>query len=308
MTKLKHILSVDQFDDEFINTIFHYAKKIEDNPNQYRNVAHDKIISNLFYEPSTRTSSSFYSAITKLGGSVIPINEMSYSSVSKGENLEDTIRTMSQYCDAIVLRHSNNEAANIAASVSDVPIINAGAGTGSHPTQAVLDLYTIIKEKGKVDGLSITFVGDLKHGRTVHSLVKLLRHYNVNINFVAPRGFEIPEEYINPVIDTVTSSLSDVIRDTDVFYITRLQKERIDLTKLGAVYSDDYCINNDVMANAKHDSIVLHPLPRVTEIHPEFDTDPRAVYFRQVKNGLYVRMAILMYLFNANIDTYVQRM
>lgn len=301
---LNHILSVDQFDDEFINKIFSYARRIEENPNQYRNVLSGKILTNLFYEPSTRTSSSFHSAMVRLGGDVIPINEVSYSSVSKGESLPDTIRTMEQYSDIIVLRHHNVGAANIAAEYSSVPIINAGDGIGEHPSQSMLDLYTIIKEKGKVDGLTITFVGDLKHGRTVHSLVKLLRHYDVKINFVAPLGFEIPDEYINP-IDTITVNLSNVVQETDVFYITRLQKERIS-ADLPTVYSDDYCINNDVMFHAKSDAVVMHPLPRLSEINSEFDNDPRAVYFKQVKNGLYVRMAILMYLFNSDINKYVK--
>lgn len=283
---MKHLLSVDQFSLDFLNDIFESSKRIKDGHYNPR-MLYGKVSTNLFYEPSTRTSSSFYSAMVRLGGSVIPINDVQYSSVSKGENLEDTIRTMSCYSDLIVLRHFEEGAAAIAAGVSEVPIINAGDGKGEHPTQALLDYFTIRYRFGDVNTLNVAFSGDLKYGRTVHSLVKLLRLYNTKFTFIAPTQFQIPEKYLKPG-DTITESLHD-LNDADVLYLTRVQKERH-----SSELDYEYKFTTKHLAHMKEDSIIMHPLPRVGEISRKIDSDPRAFYFKhQMKNGLFVRMALL---------------
>ena len=281
------VLSVDQFSKSDITDIFATADRLAVSRTMPLG---GKTIANLFYEPSTRTSSSFYAAMTKLGGSVIPINEVNYSSVSKGETLEDTIRTLECYADAIVLRHYDDDATERAVSVSSVPIINAGNGSGEHPTQALLDLYTIQREHGRIDGLTVTMMGDLKYGRTVHSLSKLLRLYDVKLQFVAPDALRMPREYRRDG-DTEYGDLDDVIADTDVLYVTRVQKERIP----GAIGIDfNYAVTPDHMARARNDMALMHPMPRVGEIPASLDNDPRAAYFRQMRYGLYVRMSLLV--------------
>jgi aspartate carbamoyltransferase len=257
-----------------------------------------KILASVFYEPSTRTSSSFTSAMERLGGSVIPINEVRYSSVSKGESLPDTIRTLECYADVIVLRHPETGAAAQAARYAHKPIINAGDGIGEHPTQALLDLFTILAELGNIDGLTITFLGDLRFGRTVHSLARLLSLYNVKINYVSPEILRLPPEILAEVAatgtpQTETRDLSTVLGETDVLYVTRVQKERFtDEAEYEAV-KGSYVIDPATMKAAKDEMIVMHPLPRVGEISMDFDDDPRAAYFRQMEYGLYVRMALL---------------
>ena len=281
------VLSVDQFSKPDITDIFGTADRLAVSRTMPLS---GKTIANLFYEPSTRTSSSFYAAMTKLGGNVIPINEVNYSSVSKGETLEDTIRTLECYADAIVLRHYDDDATERAFSVSSVPIINAGNGAGEHPTQALLDLYTIQREHGRIDGLTITMMGDLKYGRTVHSLSKLLRLYDVKLQFVAPDELRLPQEYRGDG-DTEYSDLDDVIANTDILYVTRVQKERIP----GAIDIDfNYAVTPEHMARARDDMALLHPMPRVGEIPASLDSDPRSAYFRQMRYGLYVRMALLV--------------
>lgn len=287
---LRHILSVDQFDKEFIDELFvatdFFRKTVERNGISER--AKGRVLSNLFYEPSTRTSSSFFAAMTRLGGSVVPINDVTYSSVSKGEILEDTIRTLACYSDCIVLRHNEVGAATRAAAVSPVPIINAGDGVGEHPTQALLDLFTVWMEQGTLEGVAVTMMGDLKHGRTVHSLAKLLRKFGAQLRFVAPSGLEMPSEYVQ-IGDAETESLDDVLGHTDVLYVTRVQKER--LADPSQVF--DYGITLEHMTRAKPTMSLMHPLPRVNEIPQEIDADPRAAYFRQMRYGLFVRMALL---------------
>jgi aspartate carbamoyltransferase len=257
-----------------------------------------KVLTNLFYEPSTRTSSSFVAAIQRLGGSVIQINNVTFSSVSKGETLQDTVKTLECYSDAIVLRHPEKGSAAEAAAAASKPIINAGDGPGEHPTQALLDAYTIVEEMGTLDGLTITMVGDLKYGRTVHSLARLLTMYDVKINYVSPEILAMPEYLVTEVAatgteQTETTDLESVLGDTDVLYVTRIQKERFeDPTDYDNV-KDSYVITSQVMQGAKDNMIVMHPLPRVGEIAPEFDNDPRAAYFRQMEYGMYVRMALL---------------
>ena len=281
------VLSVDQFSKSDIADIFATADRLAVSRTMPLG---GKTIANLFYEPSTRTSSSFYAAMTRLGGSVIPINEVNYSSVSKGETLEDTIRTLECYADAIVLRHYDDDATERAIGVSSVPIINAGNGSGEHPTQALLDLYTIQREHGRIDGLTITMMGDLKFGRTVHSLSKLLRLYDVKLRFVGPDELRLPREYRRDG-DAEYSDLDDVIADTDVLYVTRVQKERIP----GAIDIDvNYAVTPEHMARARDDMVLMHPMPRVGEIPASLDDDPRSAYFRQMRYGLYVRMALLV--------------
>jgi aspartate carbamoyltransferase len=281
------VLSVDQFSKPDIADIFATADRLAVSRTTPLG---GKTIANLFYEPSTRTSSSFYAAMTRLGGNVIPINEVNYSSVSKGETLEDTIRTLECYADAIVLRHYDEDATERAVRVASVPIINAGNGSGEHPTQALLDLYTIQREHGRIDGLTVTMMGDLKYGRTVHSLSKLLRLYDVELRFVAPEELSMPRAYVLKG-DAEHGDLDEVIADTDVLYVTRVQKERIP----GAIDIDfNYAVTPEHMARARGDMALMHPMPRVGEIPASLDSDPRAAYFRQMRYGLYVRMALLV--------------
>ena len=281
------VVSVDQFSRNDIDEVFALAARLSVGRTMPLT---GKSIVNLFYEPSTRTSSSFYAAMTRLGGSVIPINEVNYSSVTKGETLEDTIRTLECYADALVLRHYEEDATERAVSVASVPIINAGNGAGEHPTQALLDLYTISKERGQIDGLNITLMGDLKHGRTVHSLVKLLRMYDVQLNFVSPQELSLPSSYLTSE-DSQYIDLSPIIEKTDILYVTRVQRERLADTM---VIDFSYAVTREDMERAKENLVLMHPLPRVGEIPAELDSDPRAAYFRQMKYGLYVRMGILV--------------
>lgn len=288
------LISVDQFDREGLASLFELATNLE---NKQRNIVlnHRTVCTNLFYEPSTRTSSSFASAIMKLGGNVIPINDVSFSSVSKGETLEDTIRVIGGYSDVIVLRHSEVGSAKRAASVSTVPVINAGDGVGEHPTQALLDLYTIHKKFDLNRPLSVALVGDLCHGRTVHSLLKLLRLYDVQVHLVSPPGLEMPSN-LTQQGDSVHRDLWGCIQQVDVVYMTRVQKERIEDPQLSA-QSHDYNITLELMNLAKSNMILMHPLPRMDEIPVVLDKDPRSIYFEQTKNGLWIRQAIFANLF-----------
>lgn len=290
-----HLLSVDQFDQNYISALFRLTDAISVAAPGVFGVPNTTVATNLFYEPSTRTSSSFYSAMAKLGGSVIPINDVSFSSVSKGETLEDTIQVIAQYSDVIVLRHPEKGSAARAARVSKVPIINGGDGVGEHPTQALLDLYTIYKHKSLNKPLSIALVGDLKHGRTVHSLLKLLRMYDVQIHLVSPPGFQMPAELV-ATKDISHTHLGECIDQVDVVYMTRVQKERIQdpdlLQQIG-----NYAMTGDLMQRANSDMILMHPLPRVDELPAYLDTDPRSKYFEQTHNGLLIRQAIFYSLF-----------
>ncbi len=295
------ILAVKQFDPALIDEVFAVAAEMRSMHERVggTDLLRGRVLTCLFYEPSTRTSSSFIAAMERLGGSVIPITQgVQFSSVSKGETLHDTICTLEQYSDVIVLRHPETGAAEIAAAAASIPVINAGDGAGEHPTQALLDLFTIKQELGTLDGLHIAMVGDLRHGRTVHSLTELLLHYNVTLSFVSPEILRLPLTYMNQVKDAgkavrETYSIADVVGDADVIYVTRVQKERFaDLTQYEEV-KDFYRVTPDIMAQAKPRSVIMHPLPRVSEIDVRVDADPRAAYFRQVKNGMYVRMALL---------------
>ncbi len=296
----RDILSVRQFDRDNLRYIFRVAEEMRSMVERFgsADLLQGKILANLFYEPSTRTSSSFSAAMQRLGGRVIAINEVVYSSVSKGESLPDTIRTLESYADVIVLRHPEVGAAAIAAHYARKPVINAGDGVGEHPTQALLDLFTIQEELGQIDGLKVAMVGDLKYGRTVHSLTRLLCLYDVDLYFVSPDILVMPPEILEEVRQaglayTETRDIHDVIRDVDVLYVTRVQKERFtDLAQYEAV-KDCYVVDPELMTLAKEKMIVMHPLPRVGEISYAVDDDPRAAYFRQMVNGMYIRMALL---------------
>ena len=296
----RDILSVKQFSREDLKYIFGVAEEMAAIVRRVgaTDLLKGTVLANVFYEPSTRTSSSFTAAMQRLGGSVIPINEVRYSSVTKGESLPDTIRTLEAYADVVVLRHPEVGASANAARYSHKPVINAGDGIGEHPTQALLDLFTIQRELGKVDGLHVAMVGDLKYGRTVHSLARLLCLYDVEMSFVSPDILRLPEEVMDEVASAgktfhETHAIEDVIEDVDVLYVTRVQKERFsDLSEYETV-RNLYEVTKELMARAKSDMIVMHPLPRVGEIHYDVDADPRAAYFRQMENGMFIRMALL---------------
>ena len=257
-----------------------------------------RVLATMFYEPSTRTSTSFDAAMQRLGGRVVAVDHGS-SSVKKGETLQDTIRTLSCYSDAIVLRHPSEESADIAAKYSPVPIINAGNGTKEHPTQALLDLFTIREELGTVNGITVTFMGDLKYGRPVHSLCHLLRHYQVRVQLVAPKELQIPAEIRQQLIDNnmlIAESeelTKEILARSDVLYCTRVQEERFADKEQYQRLKDTYIVDNKILSNAKQHMCVMHPLPRTNEIREEVDFDQRAAYFRQMRHGLFIRMALL---------------
>lgn len=294
------ILSVRQFDRAKLEYIFGVAHEMRIMVERFgsADLLQGKILANLFYEPSTRTSSSFMAAMLRLGGQVIPINNVQYSSVTKGESLPDTIRTLESYSDVIVIRHPDVGSAEIAARYAQKPIINAGDGVGEHPTQALLDFFTIVEDLGNVNGLKVAMVGDLKYGRTVHSLTKLLVNYDVEFSFVSPEILRMPQDVLDVVQKSghkysVTENVQDVVADADVLYITRVQKERFaDLSEYEHM-KDFYVVDDTLMAQAKQRMIVMHPLPRINEIAYTVDSDPRAAYFRQMRNGMYIRMALL---------------
>jgi aspartate carbamoyltransferase len=294
------VLSVRQFTRENLSYIFSVADEMKAVVKRVgsTDLLKGHVVACLFYEPSTRTSSSFIAAMSRLGGSVIPINEVRYSSVTKGESLPDTIRTLESYADVIVLRHPEVGASQVAAEYARKPVINAGDGVGEHPTQALLDMYTIRSELGKLDGLHVAMVGDLRYGRTVHSLARLLGLYDVQLTFVSPEILRLPLDVMNdvkakgrPVHETY--DVHEIIDKVDVLYVTRVQRERFaDQAQYDSV-KDYYIITSELMDHAKERMVVMHPLPRVNEISYTIDDDPRAAYFRQMENGMYIRMALL---------------
>lgn len=297
----KDIISVKQFgrsDLEYIFGVAHEMRGMVESIGTF-DLLKGKILANLFYEPSTRTSSSFTAAMERLGGSVIPINEVKYSSVTKGESLTDTVRTLECYADVIVLRHPEAGSAAIAAKAARKPVINAGDGTGEHPTQALLDTFTIMEELERLDHLNVTMLGDLKYGRTVHSLARLLSNFtNIKLNYVSPDILRMPKEVMEEVAarnipQAEFDSLENVLPETDVLYVTRVQKERFEDPAEYEKVKGAYVIDPSVMRAARQEMAVMHPLPRVGEISIDFDDDPRAAYFRQMEYGLYVRMALL---------------
>ncbi|MBE3130480.1 MAG: aspartate carbamoyltransferase [Acidobacteria bacterium] len=296
----KDIISVKQFsrsDLEYVFAVAHEMRVMVERVGTF-DLLKGKILANLFYEPSTRTSSSFAAAMERLGGSVISINEVRYSSVAKGESLPDTIRTLECYADVIVIRHPELGSAAIAAEAARKPVINAGDGVGEHPTQALLDAFTIHEELVQMDDLTVTMLGDLKYGRTVHSLSRLLSLYNAKLNYVSPEILRMPPEIIaeleaKGIRQAEHNALDKVLPETDVLYVTRVQRERFESEEVYNSVKGAFIVDKNIMAGAKKKMIVMHPLPRVTEINVDFDDDPRAAYFRQMEFGLYVRMALL---------------
>jgi aspartate carbamoyltransferase catalytic subunit len=302
MLKGRHLLEPMDLTTKEIDEICLLAEKIIDNPKKYRNVCQGQILATLFFEPSTRTRLSFEAAMLRLGGSVIGFSDSSSSSVSKGESIVDTIKVISCYADIIAMRHPKEGAPKIAAMNTNIPIINAGDGGHHHPTQTLTDLLTIKRAKKRFDNLTIGLCGDLKFGRTVHSLVKaMLRYPNNKFIFISPKELEIPD-YIKDELKEKriefmeVTKMEEVLPKLDILYMTRVQKERFfneeDYIKL----KDTFILDKEKMKLANKNMIVMHPLPRVNEIHPEVDNDKRAYYFEQVKNGMYVRMALIMKL------------
>lgn len=297
---MNHIIESQQFDQKFINKIFAIADKLE---KKTETPLKGKIMASLFYEPSTRTRFSFESAMLRLGGGVITTeNAKEFSSAAKGETLEDSIRVINNYADIIVLRHYEEGASKRASVVSQIPVINAGDGIGQHPTQALLDLYTIQRELGKIDGISIALVGDLKHGRTIRSLAYFLGKYKeVEVFFVSPKPLRIGSDikvYLkkHKVNFKEVENLESIIDRVDVLYQTRIQKERFKTDKEYKKFKGCYQIDLRLVSKMKQKSIVMHPLPRVDEILLEVDSSPKAVYFKQARYGLLIRMALLKYL------------
>jgi len=295
------VLTAAQFSREQIEQLFARADDFAARLDQGERLRalDGKLLATVFYEPSTRTRLSFEAAMQRLGGGVISVAEAkTASSVVKGETLPDTIRTIANYADAIVLRHSEIGAAQIAAEASSVPILNAGDGAGEHPTQALLDLYTIRAEKKTIDGLRVALVGDLKNGRTVHSLARALSNFQVEFSLVAPAALAMPIEVTDYLRakDFVVEETNDMARSlqkADVVYMTRVQKERFADVKQYEKLKNFFILNRAVIENAKPGLVVMHPLPRVDEIATDVDAMPNAAYFRQMKNGVYVRMALL---------------
>ena len=293
----RDIISIEDFSREEINYILDKSKEMEQTASKNSDLLKGKILATLFFEPSTRTRLSFEAAMLKLGGSTIGFAEMESTSVRKGENLADTIRTVENYADVIALRHPLDGAAKLAAEYSKVPLINGGSGSEEHPTQALLDLYTIQKEKGKIDKLKIALVGDLRYGRTVHSLAYALSMYDVQITLVSPESLRMRREVLRTIQDKIsvveTANIERVIAQVDVLYMTRIQRERFPDPAEYAKVKGIYKIDLKTLGNAKNDLIILHPLPRLDEISPEIDSTPLARYFQQVQSGITVRMALL---------------
>jgi len=299
----RDIVSIRSFTREEIDYILEVSSAMEPLVEKGSDMLRGKVLAELFFEPSTRTMLSFQTAMYKLGGNVIGFAEPGVSSIWKGESLADTVRVVESYSDVIVLRHPLEGAARFAAEYAKVPVINAGSGAEEHPTQALLDLYTILKSKGKIDGLNIVLMGDLRYGRTVHSLAYALSLYDVRLSLISPSLLKMRPEVIEDIKDRIEVSehtnLMEVLLDADVLYVTRIQKERFpDLGEYEKVRGS-YVIDLNVLKKAKEDLVVLHPLPRVDEIAVEVDSTPFAKYFEQARNGVVVRMALLALVLGA---------
>lgn len=294
--KNKSLVSIDDLSTEEMVSILDLAEKFEKEPSQ--RLLEDRVIATLFFEPSTRTRLSFESAISRLGGKIVGFTDASSSSVTKGETLNDTIRTVNSYCDLIVMRHPIEGSARLASEVADVPVVNAGDGANQHPTQTMLDLYSIRKTQKSLDNLNIFLVGDLKYGRTVHSLLMAMSRWNTTFNFISPEELKMPVEY-KLYLDKLGlkyyehSDFTDIIKEADIIYMTRVQKERfsdpIEYEKVKNVY----VLRNHMLRDTKDNLRVLHPLPRVNEIHQDVDVNKKSYYFQQALNGVYTRQAIL---------------
>ena len=291
------LVSISDIGKDEIMRLLRQASYFEANPNQ--RILQGKVVATLFFEPSTRTRLSFETAVNRLGGRIIGFSDASTTSSSKGETLKDTIKMVSNYADLIVMRHYLEGAARYATEVTDVPVINAGDGANQHPTQTMLDLYSIYKTQGTLDNLTITMVGDLKYGRTVHSLLMALQYFNPTFNFIACKELEMPREYIRFCdehgikYNEYRDFTPEVINNTDILYMTRVQRERFtDIMEYEKV-KDLYNLNVKMLEGSRDNLRVLHPLPRVNEIDQDVDDSPKAYYFQQAKNGLYARQAII---------------
>ena len=301
----KDIISVRDLNKQKLEVIFEATNKIIDmDPNKRRELARGKALGYLFYEPSTRTRLSFEAAMALIGGTSLGISDVSSSSTQKGESLADTVKIMSIYSDVLVLRHSLDGSSRFAAEVSSKPVINGGSGTEEHPTQAIQDLFTIKKEKNKIDGLKIGIVGDLKYGRTVYSLLHALGNYNVEVHLISPQALKIRIDSTYDIKKrlsfTESTSLDEYIDDLDVVYVTRIQKERFPDEEEYLKVKGSYVIGLDVIKKMKEDAIILHPLPRLDEISVEVDKTKQARYFKQAEYGKYTRAALLGLLLNEN--------
>jgi len=294
--KNKSLVSINDYTKEDYLKIIEKAAEFEKNPVQ--KILDGKVIATLFFEPSTRTRLSFESAINKLGGRVIGFTDAASSSVKKGETLKDTIKTVANYSDLIVMRHPVEGSARYASEVSHVPVVNAGDGANQHPTQTLLDLYSIYKTQGTLENLNIFLVGDLKYGRTVHSLLMAMSHFNPTFNFISPEFLKMPKEY-KLFLDSKGikyyehEDFTEYISEADIIYMTRVQKERFSDPIEYEKVKDVYILRNNMLDNSKDNLKVLHPLPRVNEINDDVDDNPKAYYFEQALNGVYTRQAIL---------------
>ena len=302
---MRHLMSPLDFTTEELDRLFDLANDIERNPGKYAHSCDGRILATCFYEPSTRTRLSFESAMTRLGGQVIGFSDAASSSASKGESVSDTIRIISCYADICAMRHPKEGAPYVAAKAASIPVINAGDGGHQHPTQTLTDLMTIRSLKGRLDHMTVGLCGDLKFGRTVHSLVNALSRYgNINFVLISPEELKLPR-YVkeqslksNGIPYAQTTDLESVIPQLDILYMTRVQKERFFNEEDYIRLKDFYILDTAKMALARKDMLVLHPLPRVNEISVEVDDDPRAAYFRQARYGVYVRMALILTLLN----------
>lgn len=294
--KNKSLVSITDFSKEDYLKILDLAEEFEKNPDQP--LLRGYIVSTLFFEPSTRTRLSFESAVNRLSGSVIGFSDSSSTSVSKGETLNDTIRIVSNYCDLIVMRHPLEGSARYASEVARVPVINAGDGANQHPTQTLLDMFSIRKTQGKLDGINIFMVGDLKYGRTVHSLIMALSKFNTTFHFISPEELKIPPEY-KIYLDSLGlkyhehSDFTDIIEEADIIYMTRVQKERFSDPMEYEKTKNAYVLRSSMLKHTKPTVKILHPLPRVNEIHTDVDESEKAYYFTQALNGVYTRQAII---------------
>ena len=294
--KTRSLVSIDDLSTAEILKILKLAAAFEKNPVQ--DILRGKVVATLFFEPSTRTRLSFESAVNKLGGKIIGFTDSSTSSVTKGETLNDTIRTVNNYVDLIVMRHPIEGSARYASEISTVPVINAGDGANQHPTQTLLDLYSILKTQGKLENLNICMVGDLKYGRTVHSLMMAMSRWNTSFNFVAPDELRMPDEY-KLYLDNLglkyheTTDLNSVINKADIIYMTRVQKERFSDPMEYEKVKNAYVLHDYMLADTKPGMRILHPLPRVNEINPDVDSNEKAYYFEQALNGVFTRQAII---------------
>ena len=301
----KNIISVRDLDKQKLELIFDATNKIIDmGHDKRREIARGKTLGYLFFEPSTRTRLSFESAIALLGGTSVGIADATSSSIHKGETLGDTVKVISSYCDVLVLRHSLDGSSRFAAEISNKPVINAGSGTEEHPTQTIQDLFTIKKEKKKIDGLKIGITGDLKYGRTVYSLLYGLRNYDVDLHLISPESLRIRSDSTydikNELSYTESSNIDEYIEDLDVLYVTRIQKERFPDEEEYAKVKGSYVIGSDMVKKMKDDAIILHPLPRIDEISADVDNTKHAKYFEQVEYGKYTRAALLGLILNEN--------